>query len=99
MRSWLCLLRTLAKKWEENLCHCAGYIPHGLLESPDAVLEAYTMVERFFGTDLDRFPNEMAAAYRGSAHANNKPINTGSYVHNYAVKVAPICISSARPFP
>ncbi|CAK0777090.1 hypothetical protein CVIRNUC_004450 [Coccomyxa viridis] len=63
----------------------ADYAPPGYFDPPHAVVEAYTIVERFWGRGLDKASDALLRAYQNASYALNSRINTGSILHSYTV--------------
>lgn len=71
----------------------ADYAPPGYFDPPHAVVEAYTIVERFWGRGLDKASDALLRAYQNASYVLNSRINTGSILHSYTVSLAhvPCC--------
>ena len=71
-----------------QLCVGADYAPSGYFDPPHTVIEAYTIVERFWGRGLDTASDALLEAYTNASSVLNSRINTGSILHSYTVSLA-----------
>ncbi|CAL8461195.1 g726 [Coccomyxa elongata] len=58
------------------------YAPLGCFDPPNTVVEAYTFVERYFGSEIDTATDALLKAFQNSVKTD-RIINTGSVVHSY----------------